>query len=407
MEALNRGDTDMSNWKRRQIRSLLGRFVRQVPAIFVVGVSIVAASAYAELAIDTNRTVVLPPSNGHRLYVTDMSLLHAIDSKVHVVDGDTFKLLGTVHFGQFGFVQPSSDGQTLYHAGSYYSRGDHGEYSEILEFYDAFTLSPRSEISLPKIRAGTMNYRAFFTESAGAHYLFVQNATPAASVTVVDLEHKRVLTQVATAGCFGIYPSLHTAGRFSTLCGDGAVVTIAFDSAGKETARKRSEKLFDPDKDALFSAAVTDGRHYLFMSFLGNVHAIDVEGEVATQEDPWPIVTGRNLQEGWRPGGYQLIAYNGKNNQLYVAMHPHGKEGSHKEFAAQIWRVDLAKRTVAARGPGAQASSLVVTDESRPLLYSLSPVTRVITKHDGTSLRVLGQSPDTGLLEGGGPLSVN
>ncbi len=362
---------------------------------------------HATVPIDTTKTLVLPPSNGHRLFVTNMSLMHSVDSKLLVLDGDSFKLLGTMNLGQFGFFQPSQDKRTLYHAGSFYSRIDHGDYSEVLEFYDPLTLAPTSEISLPKIRAGTLNLPAYMIESTGARFLFVQNATPASSVTVVDLVAKKVLTEVETAGCFGIYPSLREPGRFSTLCGDGAVVTIGFDATGKEVSRTRSAVFFDPDKDALFSAAVSDGRHYIFISFLGHVHVMDLDGEVATQQAPWPIVTGKRIKEGWRPGGYQLIAYGRKNGQLYVGMHPNGKEGSHKEFAAEIWRVDLARRVVNARGPGALASYLVVTDEPRPLLFSMSPATQSITKHDGTSLRLLGKSPPNGLLEGGGPLSVH
>jgi methylamine dehydrogenase heavy chain len=362
---------------------------------------------HADVPTDTPGTVTLPPSNGHRLYVTDQSLKHLVDSKVHVIDGDTFRLLGTLNMGQFGFVRPSGDGQTIYHAGSFYSRGDHGSYSEVLEFYDPATLSPRSELIIPTKRASTMNYPEFLVESAQARYLYIQNATPASSVTVVDLAQQKVLTEIQTAGCFGIYPALGTAGRFSTLCGDGAVITISFDTAGQETSRKRSAKLFDPDHDALFIAGLPYNRHYLFISFLGNVHTLDVESEIATQQDTWNIVSGKSASEGWRPGGYQLIACNQKTGQLYVAMHPHGKEGSHKDVAAEIWRVDLTTRAVAARGPGSQASFMTVTDEERPLVYTLSPVTQSITKHDGTTLKVLGESPKDGLLEGGGPLFVH
>src|SRR5271163_3470001 len=51
------------------------------------------AGAVAELAADTPHVLTLPPSNGHRLYVQDLPPAHAVDGRIHILDGDNFHVL--------------------------------------------------------------------------------------------------------------------------------------------------------------------------------------------------------------------------------------------------------------------------------------------------------------------------
>jgi methylamine dehydrogenase heavy chain len=365
-----------------------------------------APALAAELAPQTPKVLTLGPSNGHRLYVQAFGIAHAPDSKILVLDGDRFRFLGEVTNGFFGLFALSGDGATLYSATTFFARDDHGGRTDVVELYDTDTLNLRGEIPLSPKRAQSTAYSAYLTESAGGTYLFVQDATPASSVQVVDIGHKHVLAEIPTAGCFGIYPSPVTAGRFSTLCGDGAAVTIDFDEDGHETARRRSAKLFDPDKDPLFIAGVPTWDKTIFVSFLGNVHTIDFGGPVAQQETPWPLVSGADLAAGWRPGGYQLIATNRETGQLYVGMHAHGYDGSHKNAADSIWRVDLASHSIKTRGPGVGATYLAVTGGTNPLLFALDVDHSVITRLDGQTLAAQGKTPDNGLIEGGGLMVV-
>jgi len=344
--------------------------------------------------IETPVIKTLAPSNGHRLYAEDFPLDHGVDAKVHIIDGDSLKLLGNLSNGEFGFFNFSGDGKTLYVASRFYARGDHGAHVDVLEFYDMASLRPTAEMILPSKRAPVLGYPSMLVESAGAKFLFVQNATPATSVTVVDLAAKKVLSEIPTAGCFGIYASTQIAGRFSTLCGDGSAVTINVDAAGRESGRKRSAKLFDAEADALYTNCVSDGAKTLFVSFLGNIHRIDFSGEVAQAEHPWSLTEGVAAAGGWRPGGYQVAAYDAVNGMLYVAMHPNGEEGSHKAAAAEIWKLDAAKHTLLARMPSAGAIFLVVTQEAHPLLYaSEGDDVPVIAKYDGDTLKKLDVTP--------------
>ena len=368
-----------------------------------------AAAALAELPVEHAGVAELKPDNGHRLYIVDkFPPAHGIDSRIHVIDGDTFAILGQVTNGHFGDFAISADRKTLFNSTTFFSRGDHGTRTDVVEYYDTATLIPRSETILSNKRAMTNQYPVFLVESAESKYLLVQNATPATSVAVIDLSTKAVLAEIATAGCFGVFAAPSVPGRFSSLCGDGTALTVDFDAHGKETGRKRSAVLFDPEKDAWFISGVKMGDRTLFVSFLGNVHVVNFSGEVATQDSPWTFIGAREKAAQWRPGGYANIAYSPSNGQLYLGMHPNGFEGSHKNPAVEIWKVDAARHVVTGRVKSDGANYLQVSKEAHPLLFSVNArddIPGSVTRYDGDTLKVLGTSkPD--LLEGGGPIWV-
>jgi methylamine dehydrogenase heavy chain len=372
--------------------------------------SLAAAAAFADLPVEHAGVAQLKPDNGHRLYIVDkFPPAHGIDSRIHVIDGDTFAILGQVSNGHFGSFAISADRKSLFNSTTFFSRGDHGARADVVEYYDTSTLNLRGETLLSgNKRAMTNQYPVFLVESAEAKYLLVQNATPATSVSIIDLSTKAILSEIATAGCFGIFAAPNVPGRFSSLCGDGTALTVDFDAHGKETARKRSAVLFDPEKDALFISGVTMGDRTLFISFLGNVHVINFSGDVATQDSPWTFIGVREKAANWRPGGYANIAYSPSNGQLYLGMHPNGFEGSHKNPAVEIWKVDVARRVVTGRVKSDGANYLQVSKEAHPLLFSVNATDDIpgsVTRYDGDTLKVLGTSkPD--LLEGGGPIWV-
>jgi len=372
---------------------------------WIIGVMLVCAAppalAAPELQPETPKVLAPGPSGGHRLYIADTSMAHAVDGKIIVMDGDNFKLLGQFTNGFFGLMTLSPDGATIYSATTFFARGDHGPRTEIIEMYDAATLDLLGEIPISTHRAQTTAYASYLQPSAGGGLLYVQNATPASSVTVVDVGRRRMLAEIPTAGCIGIFPSPVMAGRFSSLCGDGAAITVDVDADGHELARRRSAKLFDPVGDALFIDGVATRNDTILVSFLGNIHEVDFSGAVAVQAAPWPLVTGGDATDGWRPGGYQIAAYDKATSQLYVAMHAHGYEGSHKSAADAIWRVDVAHHKVAARGPGRGDVVLAVTQDAQPLLFGLSFDTGILTRFDGDSLAPLASTPPGGVVEGG------
>jgi methylamine dehydrogenase heavy chain len=351
-----------------------------------------AMPANAELPVEKVTVAKMMPDNGHRLYVLDYSLSHGVDGKVRVLDGDSFRTLGQITNGHMGSFNASADGKTLFNATTFFSRGDHGDHMEVLEFYDPATLLPTGVTAL-------------MPESSDGHYLFMQNVTPASSVSVIDLAAHKIIAELPTAGCYGLYPSTAEPRRFSTLCGDGAAVTIGFDASGAEISRKRSAVMFDPDKDPLFITAAQEGQKTLFLSFLGNVHEIDLSDDTAKQDATWSITGAVPASENWRPGGTLPIAYNDATKQLYVAMHSNGHEGSHKFGATELWKVDVTRRAVVARNRADNAVSLAVSRGPKPVLFTVNGEPSSISRYDGETLTKLGETK-RGFLEGGGPLLV-
>src|SRR5579863_7839182 len=153
-----------------------------------------AATALADLPVEHAGVAELKVDNGHRLYIVDkFPPAHGIDSRIHVIDGDTFAILGQVSNGHFGDFAISADRKTLFNSTTFFSRGDHGTRTDVVEYYDTATLIPRSETILSNKRAMTNQYPVFLVESAESKYLLVQNATPATSVAVIDLSTRAVL----------------------------------------------------------------------------------------------------------------------------------------------------------------------------------------------------------------------
>jgi methylamine dehydrogenase heavy chain len=74
------------------------------------------ATASADLPVEKVTLAKMAPDNGHRLYVLDYALMHGVDGKVHVIDGDSFRILGQITNGQMGSFNIAADGKTLYNA---------------------------------------------------------------------------------------------------------------------------------------------------------------------------------------------------------------------------------------------------------------------------------------------------
>jgi methylamine dehydrogenase heavy chain len=327
-----------------------------------------SAAALAELPVE-ELTVVPAVTAKNRAYISDVAINHIADGKLHVVDTDTGNYLGVIGSGFIGQVTYSPDRSEILLATGYLSRGQRGERTDILEVWDADTLSFKYEIEISSNRAMALNYRNLIRTSADGRWVFVQNATPATSVTVVDLQEKKMVSEIPTPGCWGIFPPAGSSDRFSTLCGDGTVATVLLDGSGNAASRTISPKIFDADKDAWFIQGEQDGDLYRFATFLGNVGVINVGGDTASLVETWGLVkTAADRKAGWRPGGYQPLAVHPGSNRLYVAMHPGGAEGSHKTPAKEIWAFDLKTKKRVARLPGHAAVALTASSSGKRVL---------------------------------------
>lgn len=343
-----------------------------------------SASAMAELPTESITTGKLPPPNPYRIYLHDVAIGHIVDGRLHVIDGENLRYEGVIATGLAGQAALSADRKEIFVATTYYSRLSHGVRTDVVDVHDAQTLALTGEIEIPPRHAQSLHYKGTIRPSADGRWLFVQYATPATSVGIIDLKTRTAVNEVATPGCWAILPAASVGGRFSTVCGDGTLLTVSLDEAGQVRTQKRSARFFDPDKDPIFIHGEQDGDTYRFVSFHGEIHTAHVGGEVAAHDAPWSILGAADRKQGWRPGGYQVFAQHNASGRLYVGMHDKGKEGSHKTPAKEIWTIDLASKKRVARSPGNDAIALAVSQGERPRLFAYDGVKAAIAVFDAS-----------------------
>jgi methylamine dehydrogenase heavy chain len=341
----------------------------------------------AEFEPERLKDGVALPADMPRIYVSDFAIAHLADGRVHVLDGRNGKWAGIVDSGYAGQFTVAPDRKHVYVAATYMTRHTHGERHDVVEIYDADTLRLTGDVELPPRRAQAAYLKGLLRTSFDGRYLFVQNATPATSVSVVDLQNKKMLAEVPSAGCWGIYPSPAEALRFSMLCGDGKLATVTLDAEGKVAQRAVSPKFFDSGDDPVFvQSEAWQDRNY-FVTFTGTLHRVDLRGAQAVIEQSLPFVPAADRKNNWRPGGYQLLALDAARGQLLVGMHPKGAEGSHKSPAQEIWTLDLASGKRIARSKAPDAIALAVGASAPHYLYALNGATGQVVGYELPAMR--------------------
>lgn len=338
------------------------------------GAVIAAASCCgrAEVPVDKVSVLNLPTATPYRLYLSDIAISHFVDGKLMIIDGESLQVLGHVSTAMAGHSTLTPDRSEILVSTAYFTKLNRGERIGELDVYDATSLRLKAEISVPPKHSQSFPYRGMIRTSADGRFVFAQNATPASSVTVVDRIAGKFVAEVTTPGCWMIYVPQSVSDRFSTLCGDGTMLTVKLDSDGKPIERKKSAKFFDADEDALFTSGAQRDDDYTFVSFKGNVQTVNIGGDTAVAAERWPLVTPAQARGGWRPGGYQPVALHDTSGRIYVGMHAKGKEGSHKNPAQEIWAFDPASKKRVARAPGHHATLVAVSRGEAPRVFAYS-----------------------------------
>jgi len=320
----------------------------------------------------------LPPASPHWVYVFDEAFDNEIDARVDLFDGDSYRRLGQIDAGFVPGVNLSPDGKTTVVATTYFARGSRGTRTDVVEFTDNTTLAVTHEIVLPSKRAETVPSLFNVAYSADGHFVYAAYITPAASFGVLDPVHGTVLGEIDTAGCQLVIPS--GPNRVSSLCESGRMLTVTLDEHGHESGRAMSEQFFDTDRDPVFAQGIPTPSGYAFLSFLGEVHEVDLRGPQPVFAAPWPLVSG--AEKGvWRPGGVQVGAIHRSLGRLYVPMHK-GGEGTHKDGGTEIWVFDLASHRRLARWqvrPQGLAPVLAVqvSQDAAPILFAATTASDV------------------------------
>jgi methylamine dehydrogenase heavy chain len=339
--------------------------------------SIVALSCTAAYAQETDiepevLTVEESISEGDHVFVMDMGINGP--SSIFILNSDDLSLEGNVGAGTFSQMMFTADHDTLFTSSVYMSRYTYGEVEAVVHEWDPETLTARREFMVNNKLAQTLSQRGVLNITADGSYLILQNATPATSVTVVDLAKGEDLAEVPTPGCWTAYPSAEGA-AFSTLCGDGTIhkFTVADGTVSKAA---KSEKIFDADSDPLFGDAVRVDGNLVYVSYAGSLFVVDDSGDAPALIEKIEFAT-----DGWGPGGYKLMDYHAPSKTLFVLMHADATDGSHKLPAQEIWAIDMESKTVVGRSDSNGDSNISVSGGDDPVLFGLDHL-GTVTRYD-------------------------
>lgn len=313
--------------------------------------------ALADLPVDEpGRIETLPvPYPNDWVIVHDIAFDHMSVGRFMVLDinggdiKDFFK--GSFNGGFIAAFTQALKKPEMYVLEHYYDRGTRGNRTDVLTIYDRATLEPVDEIILddPKLkRAEILVSKYVISLIDDERFLLFYSFTPGTFVTVIDLEKREVVNGVPLPTCAGIYPTGKRG--FSSLCGNGSMVSFQLDEDGQVTEQGKIEPFFDVDKDALFERPAIIGGTGYFPSFNGVVQEIDLSGAAAHLGEQWSLLNDEDREQNWRPGGAWLAAAD-STGRLYVMMHENGEEGSHDYPGSEIWVFDPDSKTRVQRIP--------------------------------------------------------
>jgi methylamine dehydrogenase heavy chain len=325
--------------------------VRACASPWLLCAALLAGTARADLPVETTgRVETLPDRLGpHWAWAAD-----AVLRRTALVDLESGRTLGMLD-GGFGVTTAlfATRRREIYVPETHYSRGSRGERTDVLTIYDANRLAPVGEVKLTPGRAINPLPSANAALSDDERFAAVFNYTPATSLGIVDLERRVFAGEIATPGCSLAYAAGPR--RFALLCADGAMLTLSLDSAGREAGRERSAPFFDPVRDPVTEKAVRHGDRWLFVSFEGLVHPVDVSGPAPSFGERWSLFDSSDIEDGWRIGGPQHLALHAPTGRLYALVHQGGVD-THKQAGTQLWVYDLATRKrvlqITLRSPG-------------------------------------------------------
>jgi methylamine dehydrogenase heavy chain len=303
------------------------------------------------------------------VFLHDLHFASLIDGRAAIVDvaAENRNLKGQIPVAQFGSVTPSTTRPEIYVGETFYSRLTRGERTDAITIYDKATLAPKGEIILPGGKRGLfVTIKNSLQLTNGEKWLLVFNFTPAASVSVIDLDSRTIISEIETPGCSQIYPT--GARSFATLCAEGTITSVQLDQNGKATKTVTSKPFNDIDNDPIFMMPAMVGKVAWFVTFKGNFRGIDLSGDVAKVLPAFSIAKQAGGNPEWRPGGWQVIGAD-PAGLLYVLMNQAGREGSHKDGGTEAWVVDPRKKALTKRIPLKNHTlSVELTNDGNPLL---------------------------------------
>lgn len=292
-----------------------------------------------------------------------------VDGRAYLFD-DTGRSRGLLSTGMWsnGLVM-SQRRDELYASEIYFSRGVRGTRSDVVTVYDARTLSPRHEIEIPPKRMTSLISTGLSVLSDDERFLLVLNFTPAQSISIVDLEQRRFVGEVAIPGCASIYPAGPR--DFYAICGNGGFFHLRLDDQGQVVAQERTQPLFDPLKDLLLTTGVRMGDTWYFVSQQNNAYGIRMGADGIEAGSRWSLVSDAERSDGWGIAGNHGTALHVRSGRLFVLMHQ-DKPENYQKPGTEVWVFDVrSQQRVARIELKEQSTAIGVSQGEQPRLYSL------------------------------------
>lgn len=364
---------------------------------WLVGLALLPVGSKADEAAFVPEVVTVKErmSPGTNVFVNQMDMAA---STIYIFSTKDLTLKGNVSGGSWGLATLSRDGNTAYMASGFLSRVAYGTGEDVLQIFDVPTNTVKKEIILPfKLTQYTPD-ASQLRLSADEKFIYIQNATPATSVTVVDLEKGSVVKEIPSPGCYGIYPAEKGYG-YSTICSDGSFVTFKLSPDGQSFTSQQSKKIFDVDEDPIFLASDRVNSDLVFLSYNGNIYRLSDASGIIKRVDFIPVA--KDIAGNWRASGYGVISYDSAADVLFMTMSSNRHEGSHHHGATEIWAYDMKKKKVLSRSPVKDISTIAVVKGEQTNLFGLDIKKNTIVKYDinpknGFSLKQSGQRSDFG-----------
>lgn len=322
----------------------------------------------------TGHSATLPQSYPDGWFlVQDMAFHHMLDGRVVVIDPtaktEPRQFKGMFNNSLIGNIAMSRRRHEIYSVETFYSRGNRGKRTDVVTIYDTRTLSPVGEVVYPKPkRFMGMPERYALVPIDNDRLLLSFDFTPATSVSVINLDTRKIVNDVEIPGCTFVYPTGKRG--FTSICADGGLLSTQLDRNGKTVKQTRIKPFFDTNKAPVFERpAIVNGTAYFF-GFAGTVRPVDVSGPVARVGKPWQLVPEDERGDNWRPGGIAIVDTD-THGRFYLLMHSGGHRGTQNEPGTEVWVYDAASHKRVSRiRLKTPALSVTISGSDKPLLLA-------------------------------------
>ena len=257
------------------------------------------------------------------------------------------RIKGIMDHNMLGNIAESPGRNEFYILEHFHSRGTRGPREDVLAIYDKTTLKLKAEIVWPEPkRLQALPERYAMSLSADEKFLYASNMSPATSFMVIDLDSRKIVSEVGTPGCVLTYPSGNRG--IASICGNGAMLSSVINDDGTLASQTRLASFFDATDTPVFEHPVfVDGKGY-FPSFKGLLHEFDMSQDVPEYLGNWSLVNEEQAAKNWRPSGMVLNDVD-DTGLMYTIFQPDGMEGTQTHGGVQVWVHDLRKRELVKR----------------------------------------------------------